>query len=34
MLYGKMEEEEFALDFAHPLSPLHAFAICMTTFAW
>lgn len=34
LLYGKMEANEFALDFAHPLSLLHAFAICMTTFAW
>ncbi|KAL1520079.1 hypothetical protein AB1Y20_023554 [Prymnesium parvum] len=34
LLYGKMEENEFAMDFAHPLSFLHAFAICLTTFAW
>jgi len=34
LLYGKMEEDEFALDFAHPLSLLHAFAVCLTTFSW
>ena len=34
LLYGKMEEEEFALDFAHPLSVLHAFAIVLTTSTW
>ena len=32
--YGKIEEDEFALDFACPLSLLHAFSICITTFAW
>ena len=31
---GKMEEDEFALDFAHPLSVLNAFAIVLTTFGW
>jgi len=34
LLYGKMAEDEFAMDFAYPLSHLHAFAICLTTFAW
>ena len=34
LLYGKMEDDEFALDFAHPLSVLHAFAIVLTTFGW
>ena len=34
LLYGKIEEDEFALDFAFPLSLLHAFSICITTFAW
>ena len=26
LLCGKLEEDEYALDFAHPLSPVHAFA--------
>ena len=26
LLCGKLEENEYALDFAHPLSPVHAFA--------
>ena len=34
LLYGKMEEDEFALDLAHPLSLLHAFAIVLTTWGW
>ena len=34
LLYGKMEEDEFALDFAHPLSMLHALAIVLTTWGW
>ena len=34
LLYGKMEEDEFAMDFAHPLSILNAFAIVLTTWDW
>ncbi len=34
LLYGKMEEDEFALDFAYPLSLLNAFAIVLTTWGW
>ena len=34
LLYGKLEEDEFALDFAHPLSTLHALAIVTTTSSW
>jgi hypothetical protein len=34
LLYGKMEEDEFALDFAFPLSLLNAFAIVLTTWGW
>jgi len=34
LLYGKMEEDEFALDFAYPLSMLHALAIVLTTWGW
>ena len=34
LLYGKMEEDEFALDFTYPLSLLNAFAIVITTAAW
>mgnify|MGYP006219382057 FL=1 len=33
LLCGKLEEDEYALDFAHPLSPVHAFAffLCART---
>ena len=33
LLCGKLEEDEYALDFAHPLSPVHAFAffLCVRT---
>jgi hypothetical protein len=34
LLYGKMEEDEFALDFSYPLSILNAFAIVLTTSGW
>jgi hypothetical protein len=34
LLYGKMEEDEFAMDFAWPLSLLHAFSIVLTTWGW
>eukprot|EP00316_Scyphosphaera_apsteinii_P001884 CAMPEP_0119339412 /NCGR_PEP_ID=MMETSP1333-20130426/98196_1 /TAXON_ID=418940 /ORGANISM="Scyphosphaera apsteinii, Strain RCC1455" /LENGTH=292 /DNA_ID=CAMNT_0007350919 /DNA_START=12 /DNA_END=890 /DNA_ORIENTATION=+ len=34
LLHGKLDERLFALDFAYPLSPLHAFAICCSTFSW
>ena len=34
LLYGKLEEDEFALDFSHPLSMLHALAIVLTTWGW
>ena len=34
LLYGKLEEDEFALDYAHPLSMLHALAIVLTTWGW
>ena len=34
LLYGKMEEDEFALDFSYPLSPLHALSIVLTTWGW
>lgn len=34
LLYGKMEEDEFALDLAYPLSLLNAFAIVLTTWGW
>jgi len=34
LLYGKLEEDEFALDFAYPLSLLHALAIVLTTWDW
>jgi len=34
LLYGKMEEDEFALDFAAPLSLLNAFAVVLTTWGW
>jgi len=34
LLYGKLEEDDFALDFAHPLSMLQALAIVLTTWDW
>lgn len=34
LLYGKLEEDEFALDFGAPLSMLHALAIVLTTWGW
>lgn len=34
LLYGKMEEDEFALDLAYPLSVLNAFAIVLTSWGW
>ena len=34
LLYGKLEEDEFALDFCAPLSLLHALAIVLTTWGW
>ena len=29
-----VDEDEYALDFAHPLSPVHAFALFLCTSAW
>ena len=34
LLYGKLEEDEFALDFGAPLSMLHALAVVLTTWGW
>ena len=34
LLYGKLDDDEFALDFAHPLSMLQALAIVLTTSGW
>ena len=34
LLYGKLEEDEFALDFSQPLSMLHALSIVLTTWGW
>ena len=34
LLYGKLEEDEFAMDFQSPLSLLHALAIVLTTWNW
>lgn len=34
LLYGKLEEDEFALDYAAPLSLLHALATVLTTWSW
>mmetsp|Transcript_6551 Transcript_6551/g.13146 ORF Transcript_6551/g.13146 Transcript_6551/m.13146 type:complete len:269 (+) Transcript_6551:72-878(+) len=34
LLCGKLDEEEYALDFAHPLSPVHAFAFFLCTSSW
>ena len=34
LLYGKMDEDEFALDFSYPLSVLHALSIVLTTWGW
>lgn len=34
LLCGKLDEDEYALDFAHPLSPVHAFALFLCTSAW
>ena len=34
LLHGLLAEGVYSLDFAHPLSPLHAFAICLTVTAW
>ena len=34
LLCGKLEEDEYALDFAHPLSPLHSFALFLCTSTW
>lgn len=34
LLYGKMEEEEFSLDFQYPMSPLLAFAVALSTCGW
>lgn len=34
LLYGKLEENEFALDFERPLSVLQALAIVLTTSGW
>merc|ERR1712129_504860 len=31
---AKLEEDEYALDFAHPLSPVHAFAFFLCTSSW
>merc|ERR1712099_206056 len=34
LLHGQLEEDAFALDFAYPLSPLHAFAISLSSYQW
>jgi len=34
LLHGKLDEDVYALDFAFPLSPLHAFTICLSTCSW
>lgn len=34
LLYGKVEEDEFALDYAYPLSMLQALSICLSSSAW
>lgn len=34
LLYGKLDDDVFALDFAHPLSILQSFAIVLTTWKW
>ena len=37
LLHGKLDDEPqslFSLDFAHPLSPLQAFALCLSTSRW
>jgi len=34
LLYGKVEQNEFHLDYRAPLSTLQAFAICLTSWSW
>jgi len=34
LLHGQIEDDVFALDFGHPLSPLVAFSIVLSTTGW
>ena len=34
LLYGKVDQQEFTMDYQQPLSTVQAFAACLSSWAW